>query len=164
MLQRVRLLILTAIIIFLVSGCATTGSKSNFGAETPRALDVSTVLKFEDIPVPSGFKAVVNESFTFQNEVLRAGVLKYSGRANGEQVLNFYKDQMPLYRWKLLNILEYGKRILNFDRDDQTCIIVIEPTSLGTAIIITVGPKAGRASVYKSSKEEDDEREHNTRK
>jgi hypothetical protein len=144
-------------IIFIAAGCATTTtSKTGYGTETPKALDVSSALKFEDVPVPSGFRAIANESFSFQNEVVRAGVLKYSGKANADQVVNFYKDQMPLYNWRLLNIVEYGRRIMNFDREDQTCVIVAEPTSLGTLVTITVGPKAGRSNVYKSAKTEDE--------
>jgi hypothetical protein len=83
------------------------------------------------------------------------GILKYAGGAKADQVVNFYKDQMPLYNWRFLNLLEYGRRIMNFDREDQTCIIVIEPTGVSTYVTITVAPKAGRATTYKSVKKED---------
>lgn len=139
------------IVALLVSGCATTGSSGSDASS--KMLDVAMALKFEDIPVPSGFKAVPKESFTFQNEVLRVGILKYGGRAYADQVVNFYKDQMPLYGWRFLNMLEYGRRILNFDREDQTCIIVIEPAKLKTYVTVTVAPKAGRATTYKSSQQ-----------
>lgn len=140
------------IIAMLVAGCATAGLKRSESAEPPKALDVAMALKFEDVPVPAGFRTLTNESFTFQNDVLRVGILKYSGRADVEQVVNFYKDQMPLYNWRFLNLLEYGRRILNFDREDQTCIVVIEPAKFNTYITLTVAPKAGRASTYKTIK------------
>jgi hypothetical protein len=46
-------------------------------------------------------------------------------------------------------MLEYGKRILNFEREDQTCIIVIEPGRFGSSITITVAPRAGSATTYR---------------
>ena len=133
-------------IIFFMVGCATAGTRYGGAEEAPKALDVAMALKFEDVPIPAGFRAVTNESFTFQNEVIRVGILKYSGGAAADQVVNFYKDQMPLYSWRFLNMLEYGRRILNFDREDQTCIVVVEPTKLTTYITITVAPKGGRSS------------------
>ncbi|NQT96021.1 MAG: hypothetical protein HQ572_06175 [Candidatus Omnitrophica bacterium] len=147
------------IIIYLlmglcISGCATTGGGSDI-AESPRMLDVAMALKFEDVPMPAGFKPVAKDSFIFENDVLRVGILKYSGRAQAHQVVSFYKDQMPLYNWRFLNMMEYGKRIMNFDREDQTCIIVIEPGKMSTSVIITVAPKAGRASTYKSIKRDE---------
>lgn len=147
-----RFFIVIFILTALVAGCATNGRESSGFAEAPKALDVSTALKFEDVPIPSGFRPVTDQSFTFQNDVLRVGILKYSGRADAAQVINFYKDQMPLYNWRFLNILEYGRYIMNFDREDQSCIVVVESTKFNTFVTITVSPKAGRASTYKPIK------------
>lgn len=144
------------LIAMAMAGCATTRERGGDLGETPKALDVAMALKFEDVPVPAGFRAVTNESFTFQNDILRVGILKYYGRANPEQIVNFYKDQMPLYNWRFLNILEYGRRIMNFDREDQTCIVVVEGSRFNTYITITVGPKTSRGSTYKAVKEKED--------
>ena len=142
-------LIIVVLATLFLAGCATTGSTLSGAEEAPKALDVAMKLRFEDVPVPSGFRIIVPESFTFQNEVLRVGILKYSGPAGTDQVIGFYKDQMPLYDWQLLNVLEHKNSIMNFDRQDQSCIIVIEPKGQKTYITITVAPKAGRASTYK---------------
>jgi len=142
-------LVAVLITTLLFSGCAGMGAKRSDKGDSSQALDVSMALKFEDVPIPAGFKAVPKESFAFENELLRVGILKYSGRPRADNVVNFYKDQMPLYNWRFLNMLEYGERILNFDRDDQTCIIVVEPGKLNTRITITVAPKGGAASTYR---------------
>jgi hypothetical protein len=141
--------------LLLLAGCATSGSVSDDGIKAPKALNVSTALKFVDVPVPSGFKMIVSQSFTFENDVLRVGILKYKGRASGDRVANFYKDQMPLYNWRFTNMLEYGRKILNFEREDQNCIIVIEPDGMSTFVTITVAPKSGRATTYKSVRRDD---------
>ena len=142
-------------VLLLSAGCATSGTVTDDDIKATKALDVSTALKFVDIPVPSGFKMITAQSFTFENDVLRVGILKYKGRSSGDQVVNFFKNQMPLYNWRFTNMLEYGRRILNFEREDQNCIIVIEPQGMSTFVTITVAPKSGRATTYKSVKRED---------
>ena len=154
MIIRYSLIILVGSLMF--TGCATSGSVSaGNDIKAPMALDVSTALKFVDVPVPSGFKIITTQSFTFENDVLRVGILKYIGRASGDQVVNFYKNQMLLYNWRFTNMLEYGRRIMNFEREDQDCIIVIEPQRMSTFVTITVAPKSGRATTYKAIKRED---------
>jgi len=153
MLPRNFLIILMSVLLF--AGCATSGSVSGDDMKALKTLDVSTSLKFEDVPVPSGFKMIASQSFTFENDVLRVGILKYKGRASGDHVVNFYKDQMPLYNWRFTNMLEYGKKILNFERDDQDCIIIIEPQGMSVFVTITVAPKSGRATTYKSVRRDD---------
>ena len=142
-------------VLLLSAGCATSGTVTDNDIKATKALDVSTALKFVDVPVPSGFKMITAQSFTFENDVLRVGILKYKGRSSGDQVVNFFKNQMPLYNWRFTNMLEYGRRILNFEREDQNCIIVIEPQGMSTFVTITVAPKSGRATTYKSVKRED---------
>jgi hypothetical protein len=104
-------------------------------------LEPSGTLKFTDIPVPKGFKFLAADSYAFQSGNLRVGVLVYSGRATAEQLVAFYQGQMPIYNWNLLNVIEYGKRLLNFDRDNESCVINIEPKLLNTKVIISIGPK-----------------------
>ena len=145
-------IILLLVFIIAVSGCASGGLRRSSGADTPRALEVATHLKFEDVPMPNGFRIIPDDSFIFDNDVTRFGILKYSGSADASTVARFYRDQMPLYNWRFINLMEFNMRIVNFDRDDQTCTIIIEPRHLGTVLTVSVAPKAGRASTYKADK------------
>jgi hypothetical protein len=70
------------------------------------------------------------------------GVLKYQGKNNPDQVVNFYKEQMAMYNWNLVNIIEYGQRLLNFERENESCIITIEPRGSSIILIISLGPKS----------------------
>ncbi len=125
----------------MLCSCTTTTSKDT-KLTTPKALEPQAILKFNDIPIPSGFKAVPLDSYSFENAGMRVAVLKYKGKANPDQVVSFYKEQMPMYGWNLLNIVEYGERLLNFERESETCIIRLVPKGQGTEIVISVGPKA----------------------
>jgi len=125
-------------------GCATMSSKSQDTKLEPQSqpkLSSANILRFEDVPIPLNFKLLVNESFIFENSYSRIGILKYSGRATAEQVVEFYKEQMPLHYWNLVNILEYGRRILNYEKPQESCIITIETSVTKTTVIISVAPK-----------------------
>ena len=148
---------LYAIILILAvvatSGCASTGSRRSSDTEMPKTLQVATLLKFQDVPVPTGFRIIAADSYIFDNNVTRLGILKYSGRAHSSKVIKFYRDQMPLYNWRFINLMEFNTCVINFDRDDQTCTIIIEPGHLSTYVTVSVAPKAGRASTYKIEQE-----------
>ena len=130
--------------VLLLAGCASTSATSTERA--PAApLQTSALLKFADVPVPVGFQLVDNESFAFQNEITRVGLLKYRGRPDVDRVVQFYREQMPLHQWTLLNLLEYESRVLNFEKPDQTCIVTVGRFGDRTQVTIAVAPKGGAA-------------------
>ena len=122
-------------------GCTTiTDSKTSAG---PGSLSPQTILKFTDIPIPVGVKSLPEQSYSFVSSGVRVGVLKYQGKNNPDQIVDFYKEQMPMYNWDLINIVEYGQRLLNFERENETCIITLQPMGWGnTLIVISLGPKS----------------------
>ncbi|HTY44572.1 MAG TPA: hypothetical protein VMD52_01080, partial [Patescibacteria group bacterium] len=85
----------------LLSGCTTF---SNAPVPTA-ALQPSAVIRFMDVPVPQGFHLLADDSYAFESAGLRMAMLRYKGNANIEQVTEFYKLQMPKYRWVLLNLV-----------------------------------------------------------
>jgi hypothetical protein len=123
-------------------GCAGV-SKKDAPPKEAAFLEPQAALKFSDIPAPIGFKFLPQDSYTFESAGVRVGVLKYQGEADVEQVVNFYKDQMPLYNWNLLNVVEYGERLLNFDREQETCIINLSSKGRNISITVSLGPKSG---------------------
>jgi len=127
--------------ILILAGCSTSPQKNNQSIDT-KILEPQAMLKFSDVPVPVGFKMILRESYSFQSGGVRVGLLKYHGKANVDQVINFYKEQMPMYNWNLLNIIEFNERLLNFDRDTETCIISLLPKGNNVLLTISIGPKA----------------------
>ncbi len=145
---KMRRVILVMLVIGLC-GCAGV-SKKEVSTREESLLEPQATLKFSDIPTPAGFKFLSEESYTFESSGVRVGVLKYKGKADIEQVVVFYKDQMPLYNWNLLNAIEYGPRLLNFEREQETCIVNLSAKGKNIAITISLGPK----SVIKPKKAE----------
>ena len=132
-------------IIFLLAGC-TIYSRDPGISNNPNLLEPQTNIKFSDVPVPGGFKLLTQESYSFEAGGVRVGLLKYHGKADVDQVINFYKEQMAMYNWELLNVVEFGQRLMNFDRESESCIISLSPKGKNITITISVGPKTQRAA------------------
>ena len=128
--------ILTTVLL----GCSTFSA--NTKATNPGMLESQAILKFADVPVPVGLKSLPQQSYSFESSGVRVGVLKYQGKSNPDQVINFYKEQMVMYNWGLVNIIEYGQSLMNFEREDETCIITIEPKGSNVLLTISLGPKS----------------------
>ncbi|MCK9604647.1 MAG: hypothetical protein M0R66_09850 [Candidatus Omnitrophica bacterium] len=126
--------------VFIFLGCASTAKNNQ--QTSPAMLEPQALARFQDIPVPVGFKSLPESSYSFESSGIRVGVLQYQGKADPEAVVNFYKEQMPMYNWFLLNAMEYGDRILNFDRENETCIIRLLPKGPKVVITISLGPKS----------------------
>jgi len=122
-------------------GCAGLSKKDSLPKEEA-LLEPQAMLKYSDIPAPTGFKLLPEGSYSFESGGIRVGILKYQGKADVEQVVNFYKDQMPLYNWNLLNAIEYGERLLNFERETESCIIRLLPKGNNITVTIALGPKS----------------------
>jgi len=123
-------------------GCSTLSDNSDPKSANPGVLEPQAILKFSDVPVPVGLKSLPDQSYSFESSGVRVGVLKYQGKTNPDQVVNFYKEQMAMYNWNLVNIVEYGQRLMNFERENETCIITMEPKGSTIVLTISLGPKS----------------------
>ena len=124
----------------LLLGCVALPGKSQSGSA--QSLQAQSILKFSDLPVPAGFKILPEDSYSFESSGVRVGLLRYQGKASLDQVVNFYKEQMPMYNWALLNITEYGDCIMNFEREAESCIIGVVARGNKSIISLAFGPKA----------------------
>ena len=127
------------LIITFLFGCAGIQRKV-LPTEEP-LLETAKFLKFSDIPVPVGLKFLPQNSYLFESGSLRVGLLRYRGRIKGDEIVSFYKAKMPVYGWSLLNIVEHGDKILNFEKEKESCIITIRPKGWRSDVAISVGPR-----------------------
>jgi hypothetical protein len=144
-----KVVVLILCILSLV-GCAAAQKKDTF-PKNEAVLEPSAMVKFADVPVPSGFKLLPLDSYTFESSGIRVAVLRYQGKASPDQVVNFYKEQMAMYNWNLLNAVEYGQRLLNFDREGESCIVNLIPKGNNITITVSLGPKS---QVYRKTSKE----------
>jgi hypothetical protein len=144
--NKIKFLVLGSQLLALVllAGCATfpQGESSSDAEQNKVTLSVAPILKFEDIPVPAGFRILEKESFAFQNDKSRVALLRYYGAKTADQVVVFYKEQMASFNWDLINIIEYDKKVLNYDNSEESCIITIQPQGGKSMVIIALSPKS----------------------
>lgn len=136
--------------LVILSGCASlfnNGSESSISAP----LEPNAIARFTDIPVPAGFKLQSESSYAFENSGTRVAMLRYKGKADIQGISNFYKAQMATHSWHLLNSLEYGQCMMNFDREEETCVVNLSPKGSTVIITISLGPKSPN-TVKKSEK------------
>lgn len=130
----------------ILTGCTTMMTANQKSPQqNPALLEPQAIARFNDIPVPVGFKLIPLESYSFETQGVRVGMLRYQGKANADAVANFYKEQMQIYNWNLLNVIEYGQSILNFDRGNETCIIALLAKGGKVIVNISLGPKSQMA-------------------
>ena len=135
----------TKLVFLFTSCCLLATALMGCSTISNSRLEPQAILKFSDLPIPTGLKPLPQTSYSFENAGIRVAVLKYQGRANIDQVINFYKEQMPMYNWNLINIIEYGQRLLNFERENETCIITMQVAGFwneDTLVTISLGPKS----------------------
>lgn len=125
----------------LFLGCATV-SKEEEAPMLGQTLEPQSIFKFSDIPIPAGFRFISSDSYSFESGGFRAGIFKYQGRGKPTQIVNFFREQMPMYNWHLLNVIEHGQCLLNFEREQESCIISLFPKGRNITITISLGPKS----------------------
>lgn len=138
--RKALLFVLLSFCIFSLVGCETFSKKTDTTVQE-KLLEPTIMTRFSDIPVPTGFKFISKESYSFESGGVRVGVLKYRGKAPIDQVTGFFKEQMPMYNWRLLNMVEYNQRLLNFERENESCIITLMPDGSAVTITASLGPK-----------------------
>ena len=143
--KKVGLNLLTIfVLIFIIAGCASLSPQQNPGE--PQSLQPRMDASFSDIPVPLNFNLQNQSSYSFQGAGMRVALLTYKGKADLQSVINFYTEQMPIHNWMLLNIVEHNQRLLNFEKQGETCIINLLASGRNITVTISLGPKSTPAS------------------
>ena len=137
------------LIILCLNGASCTSipsrrvSQSGEMVAVEKPLGVAATLRFEDVPIPAGFNIVRDQSFVYQDSAIRVGLLRYTGRANASQIILFFKSQMTLYNWSIMNVVEFGNITLNFIKGEESCVITVEPLTTKSLVNIVISPKSG---------------------
>ncbi len=124
----------------MISACASP-ARFPFSLMQPPAVSVPVpVVQFSDVPVPSGFAFVKEESFQFENEAVRVGLLRYLGSQSIEEVAAFYRAGMPNRGWDLVNELAHDRHILSFEKPSATCTVTVENVLVNTRLSVAIAP------------------------
>ena len=142
----------------LLWGCATVPPASSpSSGEVAGEISVSESCRFSDVPVPETLQLDSRNSYVFENEYTRIGVLRYETRSSAEEIVVFFKREMPNAGWSLINLLEYGTKSLSYQKHSESCNITIYPGRVSVvAISITPRYGTGAGSMRKMEKGEEE--------
>ncbi|MUM77612.1 hypothetical protein GKC30_08205 [Pseudodesulfovibrio sp. F-1] len=146
MLSKCKLLIVLAL-VFALSACATTGSGGSDSSATTATQyqEPDYYYDFDDILIPKEIKYVENESYKLDNAKFRAAIMKFKGRVQVLELVQYFINNMAKDNWTLVSNNKAGKlSVLNFEKFNKSCVIQVDD-GFGTATttIIAVEVKDG---------------------
>ena len=125
-------------------GCADLFSHRTVGPrESEVQKPIQTSHDFGDIPIPSGMTFHRKESAVYETKATKTGLLVYEGREEMVRLVQFFKREMPNYRWRLLSSFELNNVMLIFVKEGWCSVIFIVPYLQDEAVKrleIRVGP------------------------
>lgn len=145
--RRSRLLVLLLAILFLVgSGCAALQKSEDTPEETD---DKKSEVKgpapiyydFVDILIPAELSLVKKSSFVYSTPSFSAGVLVFEGYVQGESLVHFFTTNMAKDGWILKSSFRYREVILNFEKEQRSCLVSVAEYSLKTRVEVWVAPQ-----------------------
>lgn len=100
-------------------------------------------LDFPDIPIPSELDLQSQDSYVFQAGSMKTGILTLRGRVDSGSLINFFSLAMPRENWKPRGQFRYKHSALIFEKQDKTCVILVNEGTIYTYVEIYVAPVTG---------------------
>ncbi len=112
-----------------------------------------------DIPVPEGFDLDEPASEDRSGGGTRLIRYVFYGKADGQMVRTFYREQMPVEKWNQTgDEMRSGQYVMQFEKGSEVCEVTISGAGRGlmtkTKLRIEVLPGKGRARSPKSTSED----------
>jgi hypothetical protein len=142
-----RLLVwLLSLLLLVGSGCAALKKSEDSSVE---AEEVKSEVKglapiyydFADILIPAELSLDKKNSFVYSTPSFSTGVLVFDGYVQGESLVNFFTTNMPRDGWILKSSFRYRRVILNFEKDQRSCLLSVAEYPLKTRVEIWVAPQ-----------------------
>jgi hypothetical protein len=126
-----------ALVLVAVIGCARTPE-----AERSEMIPTPAITyRFEDVPIPRSLGIEKKESFIYESEAIKTGILVYTGKVKVGELAHFFKENMVIHGWKLVSNFERDDALLTFNKPGWGCVITIRPTGMERSEVeVRVGP------------------------
>lgn len=125
-------------LLWAVSGCAYFQQS----ADEP-VPQVSPSFKFRDVPVPSTMKLDTQQSFVYESNAIRAGVLIYRGSEKFDELVRFFRDNLKQYGWHEVSSFEHDEALMTYVKPGWSLSIEIRRHEFGSnVLVIRYGPSA----------------------
>ena len=133
-------IVLVAAVLFAAVLIGGGGCRDVEKVEIQNIFSQAPVRPLPDVPVPIGFQYVERGSYVF-NDNYRVARLRYTGTPHVDEVVQYYKEQMPLSKWTFVRDTEMETRVLSFQNDLEKCEVGLERRGGLTTIEINITPR-----------------------
>ena len=98
---------------------------------------------FEDISIPPELTLDKERSFIYETSKFKTGILVFKGRIDVSSLVAFFQENMKKNNWVFINSFKYKGYILNFQKEDKSCLITLYDRVFNTIVEVRVGPLHG---------------------
>lgn len=133
-------LLLALMLVIALGACATTSrTTSSDGGEPAAASNQSPdyYLDFDDIMIPKEIDYVNGESYKLDNAKFRASIMKFKGRVEIPELVQYFINNMTKDNWTLIsNNKASSIQILTFEKFNKSAVIQINDSFASANITI----------------------------
>ncbi|BCS89027.1 hypothetical protein [Pseudodesulfovibrio sediminis] len=124
-------LLMVLVLLGLLGACTTTGSSSSSSSSSQTAStdyqEPDYYLDFDDIMIPKEIDYVEKDSYKLDNSKFRAAIMKFSGRVEVLELVQYFLNNMAKDNWTLIsNNKASTVHVLNFEKFNKSCVIHID--------------------------------------
>lgn len=125
-------LLITLCLLGLLFACTTTGSGSNSstdpaGAQTQEYQEPDYYYDFDDILIPKEISYIEDESYRLDNAKFRAAIMKFKGRVEVLELVQYFVNNMTKDNWTLISNTKAGTvHVLNFEKFNKSAVINVD--------------------------------------
>lgn len=124
----------------------TSTPESNYESGQQSYEDLNYYYEFDDILIPKELSFQSDESYTLDNRKFRAGIMKFTGRVEIPDLLNFFINNMAKDNWEKIAAVKGKTSVLSFEKFNKSCVIQVEDSfARATVTIIAVETKNGNS-------------------
>lgn len=144
-------LLLPLVIVGMLAACTTTGSSkssdSQANAQAAEYQEPDYYYDFDDILIPKEISYVEDESYKLDNSKFRAAIMKFKGRVEILELVQYFVNNMAKDNWTLISNNKASKvHVLNFEKFNKSCVIHVDDSfGSATTTIFAVEVKDGGA-------------------
>lgn len=138
-------ILLSGLLVMGISSCRILSrkpSQSNAGKPIKGIIDTPSVKNYQapDVPVPANFDYRPDKSWAYITGSVRTTSIKYIGSARTEDLLEFYRKQMPQSGWmEKMTLGVDSKKAVGFQKNYEQCRIIIDQKPSETHLTIELG-------------------------
>lgn len=144
--RKLSICVLMFLIIGVFGACTPKSPSSDGGSHSAQENyeDLNYYYEFDDILIPKEIDFQSDESYTMDNKKFRVGIMRFTGRVEIQDLIQFFMNNMAKDNWERTTAVKGKMSILSFEKFNKSCVIQIDDSfTRATVTIIAVETKDG---------------------